>query len=175
MIPAANSRLSTCLVKPWCICASPLLTQVKHNTESQRLQYVTSTERIRQIAWTLWHLADRGAPIDNIVTGVSWVFKKFDQLGSIRQTHRWFHEQGVELPVNKTLAGQRQLYWQLPTVSFISNVLHNPLYAGVYTWGRRPTEVTVKDGRTIKRSGEHSTCRRRQCVPARSPCGLYWP
>ncbi|MFQ5668619.1 MAG: recombinase family protein [Candidatus Binatia bacterium] len=79
------------------------------------------------------------------------VFKKFDELGSIRQTHRWFHEEGVELPVNQCVAGRHQIGWQLPSVSFVSGVLHNPLYAGVYAYGRRPTEVVVKDGQALKR------------------------
>ncbi|MFQ5645021.1 MAG: recombinase family protein [Thiogranum sp.] len=92
-------------------------------------------------------------PNQRVQEAVALVFKQFDELGSIRQTHRWFHEQGVELPVNKTMAGQRQMCWQLPTVSFVSGVLHNPLYAGVYAWGRRPVEVSIKDGQTTKRQG----------------------
>ncbi|MDA1075509.1 MAG: recombinase family protein [Proteobacteria bacterium] len=84
---------------------------------------------------------------------IALTFRKFDELGSIRQTHRWFHEEGVELPVNQSVAGHRQLGWQLPTLSFVSGVFHNPLYAGVYTWGRRPMEVSVEDGQMVKRQG----------------------
>jgi DNA invertase Pin-like site-specific DNA recombinase len=83
--------------------------------------------------------------------GMTLVFKKFRELGSIRQTHRWFHEEQIELPVNKALGGQFQLMWKLPSVSFVSDVLHNPLYAGAYVYGRRPTEVVVKEGQALKR------------------------
>ena len=79
------------------------------------------------------------------------VFKKFHELGSIRQTYRWFHEENIELPVNKALGGQFQLVWKLPSVSFVSDVLHNPLYAGAYVYGRRPIEVMVKEGQPHKR------------------------
>jgi DNA invertase Pin-like site-specific DNA recombinase len=79
------------------------------------------------------------------------VFKKFQELGSVRQTHRWFHEERIELPVNKALGGQFQLVWQLPSVSFVNDVLHNPLYAGAYVYGRRPIEVVVKEGQAVKR------------------------
>jgi DNA invertase Pin-like site-specific DNA recombinase len=82
---------------------------------------------------------------------IALVFKKFRELGSIRQTHRWFHEEKLELPVNKALGGQFQLAWQLPTVSFLSDVLHNPLYAGAYVYGRRPMEMVVKEGQVVKR------------------------
>lgn len=78
------------------------------------------------------------------------VFKKFGELGSIRQTHRWFHEERIELPVNKARGGRFELLWQLPTMSFVSDVLHNPLYAGAYVYGRRPVEVVVKDGQAVK-------------------------
>ncbi len=86
-----------------------------------------------------------------IQEAVALVFKKFHELGSIRQTHRWFHEEKIELPVNKALGGQFQLVWKLPSVSFVSDVLHNPLYAGAYVYGRRPTEVVVKEGQPLRR------------------------
>ena len=79
------------------------------------------------------------------------VFKKFHELGSIRQTHRWLHEEKIELPVNKPRGGQFRLVWKLPSVSFVGDVLHNPLYAGAYVYGRRPTEVVVKAGQARKR------------------------
>jgi DNA invertase Pin-like site-specific DNA recombinase len=84
---------------------------------------------------------------------IALVFRKFQALGSIRQTHRWFHEEHIELPVNKAMGGRFQLVWQRPSVSFISNMLHNPLYGGAYVYGRRPTEVVIKDGQAIKRQG----------------------
>ena len=84
---------------------------------------------------------------------IALVFKKFGELGSIRQTHRWFHEENIELPVNKAIGGRFQLVWQLPTMSFLADMLHNPLYAGAYVYGRRPVETVVKDGQVRKRQG----------------------
>jgi DNA invertase Pin-like site-specific DNA recombinase len=82
---------------------------------------------------------------------MAMVFSRFEVLGSIRQTHRWFHEERIELPVNKAVRGRFELRWQLPTMSFIKDVLSNPLYAGAYVYGRRPIKVSVQDGQTIKR------------------------
>jgi len=45
------------------------------------------------------------------------------------------------------------LVWKLPTHSFVGDVLHNPLYAGAYVYGRRPTEVVVKAGQVVRRQG----------------------
>jgi len=82
---------------------------------------------------------------------MAMVFSRFDVLGSIRQTHRWFHEERIELPVNKPVRGRFELRWQLPTMGFIKDVLSNALYAGAYVYGRRPIKVVVKDGQAIKR------------------------
>ena len=82
---------------------------------------------------------------------IALVFSKFDVLGSVRQTYRWFHEERIDLPVNKVIGGCFQLVWQLPTIGFIKDVLGNPLYAGAYVYGRRPIKVIVKDGQAVKR------------------------
>jgi DNA invertase Pin-like site-specific DNA recombinase len=82
---------------------------------------------------------------------IALVFSRFEVLGSVRQTHRWFHEQRIELPVNKAHGGRFRLLWQLPTPSFLKDVLSNPLYAGAYVYGRRPIQVVVKDGQALKR------------------------
>jgi DNA invertase Pin-like site-specific DNA recombinase len=84
---------------------------------------------------------------------IALVFKKFRELGSIRQTYRWFHEQKIELPVNKAVDGRFQLVWKLPAQTFVGDVLHNPIYAGAYVHGRRPTQVVVKEGQAVKRQG----------------------
>ena len=79
------------------------------------------------------------------------VFSRFDVLGSVRQTYRWFHEERIELPVNKVIGERFQLVWQLPTIGFIKDVLGDPLYAGAYVYGRRPIKLIVKDGQAMKR------------------------
>ncbi len=92
-------------------------------------------------------------PNRRIQEAIALVFNKFRELGSIRQTYRWFHEEKIELPVNKAIGGRFQLVWKLPAQSFVGDVLHNPIYAGAYAYGRRPTEVVVKEGVPIKRQG----------------------
>ena len=79
------------------------------------------------------------------------IFNKFQELGSIRQTYGWFMENQIELPVNKFIGGQSQLVWKLPAQTFIPGVLHNPIYAGAYVYGRRPTEKVLEQGELRKR------------------------
>ena len=43
------------------------------------------------------------------------VLRKLRALGSVRQGFTWLHEEGIELPVTKSVHGQTQLEWHLPT------------------------------------------------------------
>jgi DNA invertase Pin-like site-specific DNA recombinase len=84
---------------------------------------------------------------------IAMVFDKFRETWSIRQTFLWFDDEGVELPVNKSVDGRMRIVWQRPTHAFIGALLHNPFYAGAYFYGRRPVETVLKDGRLVKRQG----------------------
>ena len=79
------------------------------------------------------------------------VFDTFEELGSIRQTYNWFLQNNIELPVNKPINGGVELTWKLPAQTFIPSVLHNPIYAGAYVYGRRSIEKVIKDGKVQKR------------------------
>jgi len=43
--------------------------------------------------------------------------------------------------------------WKLPAQTFIPSVLHNPIYAGAYVYGRRPVEKVLVQGEVRKRQG----------------------
>lgn len=90
-------------------------------------------------------------PDERIRKAIALVFTKFREACSLRQTCLWFHHEGIEVPVNKVAGGRRVIAWRLPTQSFVDDVLHNPFYAGAYTYGRRPCETVMKDGRLVKR------------------------
>lgn len=82
---------------------------------------------------------------------IGLVFTKFRECWSGRQTHKWFHENGVTLPVNRSGSGKVELIWQLPRLTFIKSILKNPIYAGVYVYGRRKTSPIVENGVVIKK------------------------
>jgi len=86
------------------------------------------------------------------------LFKKFKELGSANQTHFWFIEEKILVPVNgRRNGGGEKRRWQVPTYSFIINVLHNPVYAGAYVYGRRASRVSYKDGRIKKTFGHYKS------------------
>lgn len=94
-------------------------------------------------------------PDRRVREAIDMVFRKFRELWSVRQTFLWFHSEGVKLPVNKKQHGRMGIIWQLPTYSFLKDVLQNPHYAGAYVWGRRQTETVVEDGMVRKRQTGH--------------------
>jgi DNA invertase Pin-like site-specific DNA recombinase len=104
-------------------------------------------------------------PNRRVQDALKLIFNKFQALGSIRQTYGWFIENQIELPVNKSISGQTQLVWKLPAQTFIPSVLHNPIYAGAYVYGRRPVEKVLEQGGTEKTASCDS--------PARSGKSLY--
>lgn len=85
---------------------------------------------------------------------IELVFKKFREAHSIRQTLFWFRNEGIEFPVNKRKNNKIQIVWQLPKKSFFDYLLKNPFYAGAYTWGRKPTESVVVNGKVKRHQGK---------------------
>ncbi len=92
-------------------------------------------------------------PDQRVQEAIALVFRKFRELGSGRQTFLWCRTHGVELPVNKSRGGPMRVAWQLPTNSFLQNLLRNPYYAGAYVWGRREVRMALENGKLRKRQG----------------------
>jgi len=101
-------------------------------------------------------------PDQRVRDAISRIFRKFRELWSARQVFMWFHDNEIVLPVNHWGGGVAELEWKLPTLSFIQDVLRNPIYAGAYVYGRRPVETRFEDGKLSKRAGsprEAEECR----------------
>ena len=92
-------------------------------------------------------------PDQRVQEAIASVFRKFQELWSIRQTYLWFRQHGIELPVNQVRGGKHQIVFKLPTHSFVSQVLRNAFYAGAYVYGRRVREVVLVEGRLVRRQG----------------------
>jgi len=88
---------------------------------------------------------------------IDLIFAKFRETWSIRQTHKWFWDNDIAVPVTKFADGKRAVVFQLPRQSFIASVLHNPFYAGAYVWGRRSTSAVWRAGVLGKRRRTAST------------------
>ncbi len=92
-------------------------------------------------------------PNQRVQDAIALVFAKFRETWSIRQTFKWFRDNEVQLPVSHARGGKLGVEFQVPRHSFVAGVLHNPFYAGAYTWGRRSTGVVWQGGVLRKRQG----------------------
>jgi DNA invertase Pin-like site-specific DNA recombinase len=90
-------------------------------------------------------------PNERAQKGIEIVFTTFRRLPSVRQTLLWLREHDVELPVNEVYDRTWRIVFRVPAYSLVSSILHNPVYAGAYVYGRRPAETRVVDGLIKKR------------------------
>jgi DNA invertase Pin-like site-specific DNA recombinase len=92
---------------------------------------------------------------------VRLVFDAFGRLGTLNGVLRYLVEHQVQLPVrvHGGLA-KGELEWRRPTRETLQIMLHNPVYAGYYAYGRRQVEPRRKvpgrpsTGRVVKDTGE---------------------
>jgi DNA invertase Pin-like site-specific DNA recombinase len=61
------------------------------------------------------------------------VFRKFSELGTVRQTLMWFLEHGLEVPT-RTPRGETR--WKRPVYRSMHRMLTSPVYGGAYTYGK---------------------------------------
>ena len=84
-------------------------------------------------------------PDRRVRAAIELVFRKFDKLQSVRQVHLWFRDESLELPSQPT--GEDQIRWQLPNYARVHAILTNPVYAGIYAYGRTANHVEIRDGK----------------------------
>jgi len=77
-------------------------------------------------------------PDEQVQATVQLVFDKFDELGSCRRLYRHLVRNQIRLGMRVHRGPRRgQLEWRLPTPGMLGRMLHHPIYAGAYSWGRR--------------------------------------
>jgi DNA invertase Pin-like site-specific DNA recombinase len=92
---------------------------------------------------------------------VRLVFDMFGRLGTLNAVLRYLVEHQVQLPV-RVHAGpaKGEIEWRRPNRETLQIMLHNPVYAGYYAYGRRQVEPRKKipgrpsTGRVVKPAGE---------------------
>lgn len=93
-------------------------------------------------------------PDKQVQDAVHLVFRKFAELGSCRQAYLWFKEERFPLPAWTPRDGHWQVVWRPARYARIFTILRNPVYAGVFVYGRSRTRTEIVDGRTLKRNAE---------------------
>jgi DNA invertase Pin-like site-specific DNA recombinase len=94
-------------------------------------------------------------PDEQVRGVVGLIFRKFAELGSLGALLRYLHETGVRIGV-RVRGGARhgQLDWRAVHRSTLRQMLHHPIYAGAYSYGRQG------------RAAEQARVLKRDCLPA---------
>jgi DNA invertase Pin-like site-specific DNA recombinase len=77
-------------------------------------------------------------PDEQVQTVVRLVFGKFAELGTLHGVLRWLVDHGIQLGMRLHAGPDKgELVWRRPNRMTLQNMLHNPVYAGIYAYGRR--------------------------------------
>ncbi|MBP2446465.1 recombinase family protein [Rhizobium leguminosarum] len=92
-------------------------------------------------------------PDEHVAETIRLVFAKFRELGSGRQVFLWLRSADIKMPVVLRNVDVCKLVWKAPAYHSVMQILHNPLYAGAYAFGRRAQRTRIVDGRARKTTG----------------------
>ncbi|WOS67206.1 recombinase family protein [Sinorhizobium fredii] len=92
-------------------------------------------------------------PDEHVAETIRLVFAKFRELGSGRQVFLWLRSADIKMPVVLRNVDVCKLVWKAPAYHSVMQILHNPLYAGAYAFGRRAQRTLIVDGRARKANG----------------------
>ena len=100
-------------------------------------------------------------PDEQAQSVIRLVFDVFETRGTVHGVLCYLVDHGVRLPFRSTSgANKGELEWRRPNRPSLCNLLHNPIYAGAYVYGKRPTDPRRKQpgrpgtGRTVAGFGE---------------------
>jgi len=98
-------------------------------------------------------------PDRRICEALSLVFRKFSEIGSVRQLALWLRQEGIDLPIAVYGHQGRTVQWRPPRYNTVHRLLTNPVYAGAYVFGRTGSRAWF-DGR--RKVITHGVARRRE-------------
>ncbi len=100
-------------------------------------------------------------PDEQVQTVVRLVFAKFAELGTLHAVLRWLVDHDVELGMRLRCGPDKgELVWRRPNRMTLQNILHSPVYAGIYAYGRRRVDPHRQQpgrpstGRVVRAEGE---------------------
>ena len=86
-------------------------------------------------------------PDQRVQQAITLVFKKFTELQSVRQVHRWLRQEAIALPNTAYGPQGRHVVWKLPIYQAVYGIMTNPIYAGAYAYGRSTHRIRLEQGR----------------------------
>jgi len=84
-------------------------------------------------------------PDQQVQAVVHLIFDKFNELRTINAVLRYLVRHQIHMPI-RVVGGEQhgRLQWRRPNRQTLRNLLAHPVYAGAYTWGRRPIDPRAR-------------------------------
>ena len=100
-------------------------------------------------------------PDEQAQSNIQLVFELFERFSTINAVLKYLVKHKIQMPYREQSGLQKgELVWRRPNRITLGNLLHNPIYAGAYVYGRRPTDPRKKKpgrpstGRTTAQQSE---------------------
>jgi DNA invertase Pin-like site-specific DNA recombinase len=93
-------------------------------------------------------------PDRQVQEAVRGVFSKFREFGSARQVLLWYRQERLPLPSMVPGKSGAKAVWRGATSCRILRMLKNPIYAGMFAYGRTRTKARWENGRVRKQTGQ---------------------
>lgn len=95
-------------------------------------------------------------PDEQAQSTIQLAFTLFERFATLHRVLRYFVDNNIQMPYRHMSGPQKgDLEWRRPNRPTLLNLFHNPIYAGAYVYGRRPTDPRKKKagrpstGRTV--------------------------
>jgi DNA invertase Pin-like site-specific DNA recombinase len=109
-------------------------------------------------------------PDEEVRRAMDLLFERYRAAGSCREVVRYFTDHRIRLPAR---FGSR-VVWSHAKPSRITRILHNPIYAGAYVYGRGRSEVVLEEGRRRVRKRERSMADWPVLIKSAHPGYISW-
>ena len=123
-------------------------------------------------------------PDEQVQAVARLVFAKFAEIGTVQGVMRYLVEQGIEMGIRMRSGPLKgEVVWKRPARATITCMLHSPVYAGIYAYGRRRVDpMRQRPGHPgsglrgqPRTSGSPASKGRCRLTSASSSTGRTWP
>ena len=84
-------------------------------------------------------------PDEQAQSTIALIFSLFDKYRTLNAVLKYMVSNGIQMPYReRTGLSKGELSWHRVNRITLGNLLHNPIYAGAYVYGRRPTDPRKK-------------------------------
>src|SRR5438552_11001049 len=151
------------------------LVTMRNRLERGKLNKAQRGELFQRVPFGYVKLATGGVALDpdeQARAVVQLLFDKFAELGTMCGLLRYLIRNKIRLGIRIHNGPQRgALAWRRPTRSTLNRVLHHPIYAGTYAYGRQPSSASRRAG---EQAQPRSLSQRKVLLHNRLPAYITW-